>query len=133
MKKLIALFTLFCLPFLVSAQLGTKKYKGPYTAQNGVVFIPGDKIVFGAGSRPTGEFTHVFKVTGWPAQIVHFQAGYSGRSLPLKGFRMAKGEFGEIIYGVVSPGYGIDFLVDIENAIKTGEIITDTTKIKNPQ
>ncbi|GAB4023209.1 hypothetical protein GCM10028808_72950 [Spirosoma migulaei] len=131
---ILALAVLLC-PFLCSAQIGGKKVFEPITVSGYTVAI-GDTLYFGQGTMPSGSFKYVARAANFllGTPEYHLDRNYSGRFLTVLELRDLKRQgAGQKYLAIILPRGSLNFAVELEDAIKTGELTAiNQQKVFNP-
>lgn len=121
MKKILV--TLFLIPTLIYSQ--KKEKLEEYTASNGITYKVGDTFKLGQGSDTNGQFVYV-NMGGWMAstdpQATRLPAANAGLILTVKKIKQYNSKRFKGVYFTVGGGNITNYVVDIENAIKTCEV-----------
>lgn len=120
------LFTIILLTicFDLSAQIGGERIDTAYHCKDGRILHPDDTIHFGSGTLPNGGFKYIYipanGFAGTPQESASSQ--YSGYHSQIKFFKkQGSKKLGYKTLAVINTG-GFNLAIDIEQAIKAGEI-----------
>ncbi len=127
MKKILfILFTTIFVSSLSDAQIPGTKIPGPLIILDSIQVREGDVLKLGHGSDPrTGDFVFIYApANGWAGTPLIFYANsYSNTTLKVKFFKeYEQRKIGKKIFVVVDAP-GINRVVELEAAIKSGEIV----------
>ena len=122
MKKILLtlwLVGLFSFSYSQNMQIGS------YLASNGVEYKPGSEVELGQGSNATTkEFNFVYTNPNGIAGKILLPAQYDGLSMPIKKIRqLGTKKLGYKTYLICAGGNITNYWVDIESAIKAGEVL----------
>ena len=103
------------------AQIPGKKSNHPIEI-NGTTYGIGDTIYFQTGTLPDGAFKYIYNQSPMLDGPAYMPSSLSGMRLQIKFFKtQGNRAAGYKTYAVVNPG-ALNYAVDLEQAIKTGEI-----------
>lgn len=129
MKKITFLIIAFLTLNLSQAQDKTEKLS-EFTASNGIPYKIGDEVKLGQGSDTNGKFVYV-NIEGWAISTNpednRLGAANSGLIVTIKKIIKYNRKRFKGIYSTVGGGNIANYILDIENAIKTCEV-EDCTK-----
>ena len=138
MKKML-LFSILCIPVLASAQSEYPQFKKDTLYINEYDwYVKGAKLKTGRGTLPDGKFKYITtSPTSFVALmsatqenptkgIIPLGANYTGLLLEAKQYkRLGNKKRGFKYYLIVGGGNIVNYYVDIESALATGEIISN--------
>lgn len=136
MKKLLLLSLLFT-PVIAFAQTTFPTYKeakeateNGYKTASGWVIKEGDKIKIGKGTMPNKSFAFLYKsmtmdlLGDASAKPEYLSSSYAGKEAVVKKFQaIGNKKTGFSIRIVIGIGMPINYWVEIDNAIESGEIV----------
>lgn len=97
-----------------------------YKASNGVTYHVKDTVKLGRGSNPNGSFNYL-QLGGWSAALSggysNIGKGYANTAVVIKSIKKNKVKGVEAIYFVVGGGNISNYMLQIEAAIQTCEVI----------
>jgi hypothetical protein len=117
MKKII----FFALMLISAASFGQKQLDS-VVLSNGSVIRKGDLIKCGIGSTADKSFAYIYTNPGSMAGRINISPSYAGLNLEVKKINHYKTKRNDVVILVVGGGNIVNYWVEIENAIKTGEI-----------
>lgn len=124
-KMKIPLLILFVTTInIAQGQIGGKKSKDAYMLFDSIRINPGDTLHLGSGTDRRGDFVSIYQPPNVLIGIAEtsLPRNFSGKFLVIKHFKVQKDKrTGEKTIAVVSPG-GLNYVVDIEQAVKLQEI-----------
>jgi len=132
MKKISLLIIALLTLNIAQAQKKVEKLK-EYTASNGITYKIGDDVKLGRGSDSNGKFIYV-NIGGWAISANPEQnrlgAANSGLIVTIKKIKKYNYKRYKGIYFTVGGGNITNYILDIENAIKTCEVENCTKEVQ---
>ncbi len=116
------------LAVLITVQCFAQK---EYKASNGITYHVKDTVKLGRGSNPNGSFNYL-QLGGWSAVISggysNIGKGYANTGVTIKSIKTGKMKGIEVTYFIVGGGNISNYMLQIEQAIQTCEVIPCTAQ-----
>lgn len=127
----------FILSFSIISAFGQQLDDTSYTARNGMKFIIGEDLKLGQGSNFNKDFVFIYTNPNSLAGQIFLISGFAGYSFRIKDIKtFGSQRIGEKVFLVCKSGGPMNYWVDVESAIQSGEIFVpdkfqDKKVIKN--
>jgi hypothetical protein len=127
MIKIISIFLMVVLSFESIGQSMPVLTDTSYTAVNGMTFIIGHDIKIGKGTLRFNRrdyFTHIYTAPWTFPRRANLDQLYAGKIFKIKKIKtIGKGRRGHSVILVCGSGDFVNWWIEIEDAIKSGEVI----------
>jgi hypothetical protein len=104
---------------------GQKTIEGPVTFAGGVTMTAGDTLTVGRGTMPNGGFKYIYsKPSMLSTAMTPLHSSSGGMTLVVKRIDLyGNNRLGRKHFAIVNPGGLSNYMVDVADAIATGEVV----------
>lgn len=119
MKGILSFLSVLVIPISLYSQVPGTKILGPLTVMDTIKLSEGDTLNLGLGTSPTKNFMFVFD-----DQMFGAPNSFANRFVIIKGFKQDnRTKLGKKYYATFSTGALFNWGLDLEGAIRAGEVI----------